>query len=74
MFSVFLYILFDAVLHSPLDTLVFSVFFCKYVLCSVTCTVGHTGVFLVFFLYILFDVVYHGPLDTLTSFEFLHTV
>ena len=74
-FSVFLSILFDAALHSPLDTLVFSLFLCilfyavlhapldtrtfsvvfffKYVLCGVTCTVGHTGVFTV--LYILLD-------------------
>ena len=50
-FFLFLYILFDSVLHAPLDTLVFSMFFCKYVLCSVTCTVGHTGVFRVFLTY-----------------------
>ena len=48
-FSLFLYILFYPVLHAPLDTLAFSVFFCKYVLCSVTCTVGHRGVFRVLF-------------------------
>ena len=49
-FSLFLYILFYPVLHAPLDTLAFSVFFfCKYVLCSVTCTVGHTCVFRVLF-------------------------
>ena len=50
-FSLFLYIPFYPVLHAPLDTLVFSVFFCRYVLSSVTCTVGHTGVFRGFFTY-----------------------
>ena len=53
-FPCFVCILFYAVLHSPLETRRFSVFFfCKYVLCGVTCTVGHTGVFTV--LYILHD-------------------
>ena len=93
MFSLFLYILFDPVLHDPLDTMVFSLicaycfiqccmqlwthwrfpcFFCKYVLCSVTCTVGHTGIFRVFF--IMFDAGLHGPLDILTFSVFFYTL
>ena len=48
----------------------FSVFFLKYVLCSVTCTVGHNCVFLV--LFILFDPVLHAPLETIV-FNFFCT-
>ena len=51
----------------------FPCFFCKYVLSSVTCTVGRTGVFRVFF-YILFDAVLHGSLDTLTFTVVLYTL
>ena len=50
----------------------FPCFFCKYVLCSVTCTVGHTGIFRVFF--IMFDAVLHGQLDTRTFSVFLYTL
>ena len=112
-FSVFLYTLFDALLHAQLDTLVFSLFytyclkqcymlrlthwrfpyfftycliqcfvhswthccfpcFIRIVLCSVTYTVGHTGVFPV--LYILFYVVLHAPLDTLAFSVFSYIV
>ena len=80
-------------LHAPLDTLAFSLFFFTYcliqcfvhslthccfpcfihiVLCSVTYTFGHTGVFPV--LYILFDAMLHGQLDTLAFSVFFYTL
>ena len=46
--------------------------FIHIVFCSVTYTVGHTGVFPV--LYILFDAMLHVPVDTLTFSVFLYTL
>ena len=63
MFTVFC-TYFYAVLHGPLDTMVFSLFSVHTVLCSVACTFGHTGVFRVFFVN-MFYVVLHAPLGTL---------
>ena len=46
--------------------------FIHIVFCSVTYTVGHTGVFPV--LYILFDAVFRAPLDTFVFSLFFYTL
>ena len=64
MFSVFfVYILFDAVFHGPLDTLTFSV--CLYTLFDALLHAPLDTVAFSVFLYVLFDPVLHAQLDTL---------
>ena len=58
-----LFILFDPVLHAPLDTIVFSLF--VYILFYAELHALLIRLVFSLFLYILFDAVLHSPLDTL---------
>ena len=62
-FPCFIFIMFDAVLHGPLDTLTFSVFL--YTLFDALLHAPFDTLAYSVFLYIIFDAVLHAPLDTL---------
>ena len=65
--------MFYVVLHAPLGTLVFSVFFLHIPFAAVLHGPLDTLTFPVF-LYILFDALLHAPLDTLAFSVFLYII